>query len=410
MMGGLRLAFEEGLGSLAVLLRQLVASDGVYIALLFALFVLPRLLMRLRIPSAITAFALGLVAGPWGGLLRHDATLHLLATFGITALFLFAGLEVDLRALRRGARLLLQHLAVRATLLAVAALAVVRWGGLDGRPAVLVALALVIPSTGFILDSVGRWGLDEASVFWVKGKAIATELLALLVLFVTQQSTSAPRLAAATLVMAAMIAGLPPLFRWFAERVAPWAPRSEFSFLVMMAVVMASVTRQLGAYYLVGAFLVGIAARRFRAELPAVASEEMLHAVERFASFFAPFYFFAAGTALDAADLAWPGLLGGAALALVVVPIRVGTVVLHRRIALGEPMAAALRIALPMQPTFVFTLVLAGLLRERYDAPPLVVGSLVTYAVLTTLLPGLVFRAPVPTFDAPVLDVPAVRG
>ncbi|MBK7092132.1 MAG: hypothetical protein IPH59_10520 [bacterium] len=63
----------------------------------------------------------------------------------------------------------------------------------------------------------------------------------------------------------------------------------------MLAVVCAFVTRELGVYYLVGAFVAGVAAQRFREELPAMASEQMLHAVELFASVFVPFYFFNAG-------------------------------------------------------------------------------------------------------------------
>src|SRR5512133_3089966 len=40
----------------------------------------------------------------------HDATLPLLATFGIASMFLVAGLEVNLDELRRGARVLAGHL------------------------------------------------------------------------------------------------------------------------------------------------------------------------------------------------------------------------------------------------------------------------------------------------------------
>ena len=269
--------------------REFFATEPGYVLLLFVLFVVPRFLQRFRLPTAITSFALGAGASLGFTLYAHDATLKLLSTFGIVALFLFAGLEVDTDALRRGARVITQHLVIRTALLLCGTFGIMWWLGLGVRPATLVTLALITPSAGFILDSLGRLGLSDDEQFWIKSKVIATEILALSVLFVTLQSSSIGRLGLASLALAAIIAILPVAFRFFALRVAPYAPKSEFAFLLMMALLCSYATRMLGVYYLVGAFLVGLAARRFRDQAPAVASEQMLHAIEVFASFFAPF-------------------------------------------------------------------------------------------------------------------------
>ena len=378
-------------------------SELGYVVLLFGLFVVPKVLQRWRLPSAITAFALGAAGGIGAGLFQHDNTLHLLSTFGISALFLFAGLEVDFHALRERARVLAQHLSVRVLMLGAVAAAAVQFFALEPRAAVLLALALLIPSTGFILDSLASFGLSAEEARWVKDKAIATELLALVILFVALQSTSATRLGLALLALGAIIAVLPPLFRFFAVVVVPYAPKSEFAFLLMMAIVMAYATRQLGVYYLVGAFLVGVAARRFREALPAVASERMLHAVEVFASFFAPFYFLVGGAELRAEDLGTDALLLGLGFAAVMLPFRMGAVMLQRRLALGERAAHSLRVALPMQPTLIFTLVIAGILRDRFALPSPLFGALIVYAVLDTTLPGLILRSAPPVFDEPTL-------
>lgn len=377
-----------------------------YVILIFGLFVVPRLLQRWRMPTAITSFLLGCVAGAGFGQFQHDETLRLLSTFGIVGLFLFAGLEVEFDEMRTGARLLGEHLAARIVLLLLVAFAGAWLFALGPRESLLLALALVIPSTGFILDSLGAWGLSKEETFWVKGTAIATELLALAMLFFILQSTSASRLVMATAAMAAMIVLLPPAFRLFAQGIAPWAPRSEFAFLMMMAVVMASLTRELGAYYLVGAFLVGVAARRFRDELPAVASERMLHAVETFASFFAPFYFFVAGTKLSRADFSWEALGLGLLFVIIIGPLRVASVVGHRGWALRESWRNGLRVAVPLLPTLVFTLVLAGILRDTFQVGAPLYGALIVYAVINTAVPGFIFRTPPPVFDAPVLDEP----
>jgi Kef-type K+ transport system membrane component KefB len=372
-----------------------------YVALLFALFVVPRVLLRWSIPSGVTSLLLGAASGIGIGWFTGDGTVGLLSTLGIVSLFLLAGLDVDLAELRRGARVLLVHVAVQAALLAGTALAAGAILGLEARPAVLLALALVTPSCGFILDSLAGLDLNGTQRFWVRSKAIATELFALGVLFVTLQSSSASRLALASGVLLAMIAVVPLVFRAFAAAVVPRAPKSEFAFLVMVAVVCAFATRELGVYYLVGAFVVGVTAQRFRERLPAMSSEKMLHAVEAFSTLFVPFYFFHAGLEIRREDLALDVLAAGGSFLAVVLPLRIGAVLLHRRASLGEPFAEGFRVSVPMIPTLVFSLVVAGILRERFEAPGYVVGGLVVYAVVNTMIPGLALGLP-PAEKAPL--------
>lgn len=372
-----------------------------YIGLLFALFVVPRALQRLAVPAAVTSLALGAVAGLGFGLFQHDTTIHLLSAFGIVALFLFAGLEVDTRDLRDNAGVLVQHLAVRAGLLALVAYALAKFLQLEGRVATLLALALLTPSTGFILDSIGQLGLASEEKQWVKSKAIATELLALLVLFGALQSTSVERMALSLAVLVGMILLLPLVFRAFAALVVPFAPRSEFAFLLMIAVLCAFATRELGVYYLVGAFVVGMTAQRFRERLPALASEQLVHTVEMFASFFVPFYFFYAGLQLRREDLHLGALGYGLGFLALMVPVRVGSVVLHRRLALREGWRAGVRIAVAMLPTLVFGLVIAEILRDRFAVSPELFGGVILYTIITTVVPAIYFRRPLPEFLEP---------
>jgi Kef-type K+ transport system membrane component KefB len=218
---------------------------------------------------------------------------------------------------------------------------------------------------------------------------------------VTVQSETAKGFAVATLVLAALIAVLPFAFRVFAERVVPYAPKSEFAFLLMVAVVAAFATRRLGVYYLVGAFVVGVTAQRFRQRLPALASEQMLHAVQVFASFFVPFYFFRAGLHLRTADFGVDALVVGVAFLGLVIPLRFTLTALHRRVALGERLELGLRVAVPLLPTLVFTLVIAEILRDRFGVPRMVFGGLMVYTLVNTLVPGLVMRGPPVDFVAP---------
>lgn len=382
-----------------------IPQDVAYLLVVAGLFIVPRILERFRIPGALTCLGLGALMGMGFGLFDHDPTVGLLATFGIVALFLFAGLEVELGALREGLQVLLQHLVIQVALVAIAGWVVGGYFDLGWRGKVLTGLAIVTPSTGFILDSLAGFGLAAEQRRWVTLTAIATEILALAVLFVVVQSSSVERLAGASAALVAMILVLPPAFRFFAERVQPVAPRSEFGFLVIAAMICAFITLRLGVYYLVGAFVVGVTAVRLRRELPQLLTPRVLEAIELFAKFFVPFYFFKAGLQLTREDFTGAAVGAGIMLVAVAVPVRVAVVALHRRWSLGEAQESGLRIGMALTPTLVFTIVLADILLDRYAAPRMLHGMLVTFTLLNTMLPGFVLRAPAPAFESPEVDL-----
>jgi Kef-type K+ transport system membrane component KefB len=375
-----------------------VPEDIAFVILLFALFVVPKALQRYRLPSAITSLLMGAGATALG-LFHNDPTLHLLSTFGIVALFLFAGLEIDGHELRRQARPLMLHGLVWSCVLAIGALVTAYVFGFALRPALLIALALLTPSTGFILSSLAGFGLHESERFTVKTYVIASELLALTVLFFVLQSTSAGRLAFAVAAMLGVVIIIPLAFKLFARLVAPHAPRSEFAFLLMVAIVCAYATRRLGVYYLVGAFLVGIAAQRFRSELPAMSSEKMVDALESFGSVFIPFYFFHAGTEIARDQITWRALAIGLALIVLLIPLRIAITVAQRRFALRDHAAAARRVGIALVPTLVFTLVLTDILNTDFGVAKYVLGALVLYTVINTSIPAFVLHSAPPEFE-----------
>jgi hypothetical protein len=274
-----------------------IQGQLVFIGLLIALFLLPKLLQRYRIPGAITSLLMGAGASALGWF-AHDPTLNLLSTLGIVALFLFAGLDIDVGELRANLKPLVLHAVIWTGLATVVAVGAAMLLGMTLRMAALLSLALVTPSTGFILSSLKSFGLSDSEQRTVRTYAVGSELIALAALFFVLQSTSAQHLGLAIVAMAGVVIIIPLAFRLFASTVAPYAPKSEFAFLLMVAVVCAYATRLLGVYYLVGAFLVGVAAQRFRASHPAMSSERMVDALESFGSVFIPFYFFHAGTGI----------------------------------------------------------------------------------------------------------------
>ena len=212
-----------------------LTSEIAYVGLLFGLFVVPRILQRWGVPTAITAFALGAAASLGLGLFHGDETISLLSTLGIVSLFLFAGLEVNFPDLRKGAPVLIQHIVIRVVLVGGVAWALVRVLSFEWRPAILVSLALLTPSTGFILDALDSLAKNEGDRFWIRSKAIAVEMVALAAMFFTLKSESVESLTLSTLVLVAMILVLPLMFTAFARVVLPHAPKSDFAFLVIVA-------------------------------------------------------------------------------------------------------------------------------------------------------------------------------
>ena len=364
--------------------------DLVHAILVLALFVVPVLLRRLAIPSGVTSLALGIGARAigWGD---NDPTVDLLATFGIVALFLSAGLHVSGKDLRANANRIAGYLAITSVLVVVLALLGIRLIGLADRAAWLLSLAVLIPSTGFILDSMAGIGLGSSERSATRVFGVAAELVGLAALFIVTQSVSTSQIGIATLALIGLVVAVPLILKGFAAWVTTHAPQTEFAFLLVLGFVCAYVTRQLGVYYLVGAFLVGVAAKRFRDQLPALSSERMLNGLEDFGRLFAPFYFFHAGGGISLEGLTLPAIGAGLVLIVGLVPIRVATVALSLRLA-GEP-GQSLRgsaVGTALLPTLVFSLVLIAIVRERFPVSEVVLTAVLAYTLVATLMPSLV--------------------
>lgn len=366
-----------------------------YLLLIFGLMVIPRMLQRFRIPGPLTSFGLGMVAVVFFGEFSQDATLSLLATLGISSLFLFAGLEIDIEDFGRGKWPLLGHLALRALTLGAFVYLTMHFFGFNWQVSALLALAILTPSTGFILDTLPMLNINDNERYWVRMKAISGELFALIVLFVVLQSGSMQTLAWSTTALIGMIVGLPLLFIWFGRVVIPHARGSEFSLLLMVGIIAAFLTYKLGVYYLVGAFLAGFIAKMLKQRIPMLASDENLHAIQMFASFFVPFYFFYKGMSVPSGSLTLEALGIGLATAIAVLPSRVGVVWAQRRFIRGESAMGSLRVAAALTPTLIFTLVLASILRERYQISETLYGALLVYAGMSTMMPAIFLSRPV---------------
>ena len=368
--------------------------------LLTLLLLLPKILLRFRIPSAITALVVGVGAGFVTDSFGGDSTVGLMATLGITSLFLFAGLEVDVDELRKDAEFLSKHLVGILILLIICATLLKFLFQLSPRIALLLSLGLLTPSTGFILDSLPGFHYTPNQEKWIRSKAISNEIVALIILFFTLQTTSTWKLTISTAIIVSIIFVLPWLFKFFFERVAPFAPDSEVAFLILIALLCGVITRKIGAYYLVGAFIVGITAGRFEHYLSRDKSKNIMYVLKLFFSFFIPFYFFKAGLAINLKGISFKGILAGSTFLLFFIPLRVVVVGMSLRLFQRDSWKDRIEISMSLLPTLVFGLVIAGVLRSQ-KAPEFIVTGLILYTLVSSILPAFFLRKAPPVEYGP---------
>lgn len=359
-------------------------------AVIFGLLVVPRALQRFRLPSQLTCFIFGILVAIYYTPLVEDRTIAVVATFGIASLFLLAGLEVDLGEIRRQLPRLSAHLGIRALFLALITWIAMRYMHLAWQPASLLALGLLTPSTGFILDTLPTSGLNEAEQTEVSLNAIAGEITALMILFVVSEASSARLFATSSIVLALLIVLTPFFFLALGRYVVPYAPGSEFSLLLMVGIICAAITQAIGVHYLIGAFVAGLVAGMLRTRMTTLASPENLHAVRLFASFFIPFYFFHEGLDVPANSLVLQSLVDGLVIAAIILPIRIAKNWLQARFISHRSNRGAFRVAVALTPTLIFTLVIASMLHTIYHISDALYGGLLLYAAISTILPSFV--------------------
>jgi Kef-type K+ transport system membrane component KefB len=382
------------------------STTFIYLAAVFGLLVIPRAFQRFRLPAPLTCFAFGIIVAGFFKPLVNDTVISYFSTLGIAALFLFAGLEVDLAELRRQLPSLAGNFAVRGLVLVVCARIAAISLHLGWQVDCLIALALLTPSTGFILDMLPHSGLDHTEQSEVALHAVAGEVTAVFLFLVISQAGSVKTLLISGGAIALLIAVMPLLFLALGRWVVPYAPGSEFSLLLMVGLICAVITETLGVYYLVGAFVAVLVARSLSKRLTTLASADNLEAIRLFASFFIPFYFFHNGLGVPSAALVSASLLYGFVLAACLIPVRLAVVWLQSRFMQHRGHRGSFRVAIALTPTLIFTLVIAEILRENFAISPQLYGGLLVYAAIASILPSLTL----PAFAETTVDPVAIEA
>jgi Kef-type K+ transport system membrane component KefB len=363
-----------------------------YLILFSILLILPKLLLRFHIPVGISSICLGIITALGLGWFENDQLLLMLSRLGITSLFLFAGLEIEVEELRRDGAALGAH--VLQTIVITCAIAVGFFYIFDLAPraSLLLALAIMTPSTGFILNSLKNYGFSEEQQYWIRSKAIAKEIGAIFLLFIALQSDSLTQLGTSSGILLALICFLPIMFKLFFKFIAPYAPDSEVGFLILTALICGVLTKKIGTYYLVGAFIVGVIASEFKHFGKSEKAEPILKHLGIFFSFFIPFYFFKAGLSFTKDLFTIEGLIIGMIFLLVFIPLRIFLVYSTLRFFIKDFWKDRAEISTSLLPTLIFGLVIAGILKERFDLDPKIMSGLIVYTLFSSIIPAVVFK------------------
>ncbi len=382
---------------------------GQFIGLLAALLLLPPFVERFtKLPQALTVISMGVVAGPIGfGIIGQTETIIILSTVGIISIFLHAGLDVELRAFRASWRETLESLLLVICLTAGIGYALFSFLGASATVSTLLATALVIPSASIILHGIASYGLQQEDAKWVKLTTITLEVSGLLAVFVLLNLHDLRTFYVGLAALIGAITFTPLIFRLLHSLVFVHTKGAEFPAVFLLALLAGYLTETIGVHYMFGSFFVGVIlmwsierARRLEiGGIPLLEEQEglraefnkekegLLNTVGQFTRLFGPFFFFNVGLTLPGEAFSFGAAGLGAGAFVIVTLLRVMLSAVHRKIHHKEAWDNAVTMALLLSPTLVFTLVLAQLMLDAGFITPILYGALVTYGLLSLLVP-----------------------
>ena len=367
------------------------SQDLEYLALFSLVLIFPKMLLRFKIPSGITALLIGTAAGYFDPEIKSDQLFRFLSQICITSLFVFAGLEVEWNELKEDRKYFTGYILVWTVALLIIALGFFKFMGFPFQEALIYSLGIFTPSAGFIINSLHSFKVNEDQEYWIKSKAISKEITAILLLFIALQSGNLKNLGLSVLFYISLFLILPWVFKYFFKFISPHAPNSEVPFLVALSLISGVISKELGAYYLVGAFAVGLIASKFKKQIFKDDDEKSFFgALSSFFNVFLPFYFFFAGLKIDIGKLTLQPLTAAAVLFIVFVPLRILIIRLSVRKIKEDVGRNSYNISLSLMPTLIFGLVIAGILKERAIIHERYIFSLILYTLMTSILPVII--------------------
>jgi Kef-type K+ transport system membrane component KefB len=356
----------------------------------FLVLTLPKLLERLFIPAGISALGLGVLSYIFFPFFREDEVLKFLSVAGITSLFLFSGLEIKVEDLKSDKKALIKYVVVFLLILFVVSSSLYLFLDFNIQESVIYSLGLVTPSSGFIISSLSFFKMDKDQEDWVKPRAIVKEVVSIFLLFIILQIDKPQELLISTAILAFFFFMIPFLFRLHLKFIAAHTENSGVPFLVAISIVAGVVSKNLGAYYIVGAFIVGVVGSQFLKLVTEKVEKDLFKSLSSFTSVFLPFYFFHSGVKLSVSGFTMNSVAIGFALLVFFIPLRL----FIEKYALSNKLEFSILKKLPLSliPTLVFGLVIVGVLIEKNLLNDSYIYGLVIYTTVCSAFPLLLYK------------------
>lgn len=368
-----------------------LTRDLEYLLIFSSVLLLPKLLLRFKIPSGITALILGTGFAIFDPNIKTNELFRFLSQIGITSLFVFSGLEVEFKEFKEDKDYLIKYGLKSIIVLVIMAFALQSIFTFSFQASIILALGLFTPSAGFIINTLHSFKMCEDQEYWIKSKAISKEVISILLMFFALQINNWKLLLISLGFFGALFFILPFVFRFYIKFIKPYAPNSEVPFLVVTSLFCGVISKELGAYYLVGAFIVGLIGSQFKQKLIKKDEQVLFTSLSGFFNVFLPFYFFYAGAKLTLDGFNWDAIQLGLLFLIILIPIRLVLITTSIKILLQNIKMHAYRISLSLMPTLIFGLVIAGILKEKNLVSNQVVYALIFYTLVSSLLPSILF-------------------
>lgn len=372
-----------------------------FLLIISVLFFLPKVINKAyKIPYSLTEVILGIVLGltlPF--FFFVDDMLKIFAAIGIIMIFVQYGMGVDTSFIVKKRRFFIEYLVLNFLLFLIIGVIIKEMLGLSDPVSFLISLALITPSTGYILFAVKDFNEDDKR--WIEGMAMVGEIIAILLMALLINITNLIALFITLIAIGLLLFLLPKILEFLFKKVFSKLVGTEFSFIFIVALVSAFVTEFIGLHFLIGAFIAGLVSRRFISDIakdPAYKhvtnykAKQINEGFSFFAATFAPFYFFSAGLKMNKELFSLSNFGVAIALVIIIGLVKIYLIKFHRKISLKEKGNRSLRMGIMLLPTLVFTFIIADILSNEFNVGKNLFGTLMIYGVLSSMLPVLIIK------------------
>jgi Kef-type K+ transport system membrane component KefB len=317
--------------------------------------------------------------------------LSVLSTLGIIILFVYSGLEVDTKFISNHKLFFIKHIAIHFVIFLLVGYLVNYYLQSGWIIAFMISLALTTPSASYIISSIK----GHKFFSWIESKAIAGEILSLLLLIILRRADNLNQIIYILLAIAGLIILLPFVLRILYRYIFSKLVGTEFTFIFVVAVISAFVTEFIGLHFLVGAFIAGMVSRTFVNEI--IADKKYTHITPSkgkqiivgfnfFVLTFTPFFFFVTGLKINTDAFQLHNLLFAFLMAVLISLIKIVITSLHRTISFKEKFSKSSAISVWLTPTLVFTFVIADILKSYFIISVEIYNTLLLYGLFTALI------------------------